>query len=232
MVDNLKTAVLKRFVGQQPLLNPKYLDFANHYDFTIVPCAVGKGNEKGRVESGVGYVKKNFLKGLDIVDFSHLKPAADQWLDTVANVRIHGETGQKPVDLFEKERNSLKPLPVHPYDIATISQIRASSQFRITLDTNRYSVPAEYAGARLTMKAYPDRLCIYDQDKLIARHVRCYDRRRDFELPDHVKPLLAQRRKARDQKIFIRFLNLSDKAEAYYRQLEQRHCTICGKSSV
>jgi hypothetical protein len=52
--------------------------------------------------------------------------------------------------------------------------------------------------------------------------VRTYDRRQDIELPDHPKALLAQRRKARDQKIFMRFLSLSDKADAYYRQLEQR----------
>jgi transposase len=54
MVDNLKSAVLRRIVGQAPVFNPKYLDFANHYGFTIAPCNVGKGNEKGRVENGVG----------------------------------------------------------------------------------------------------------------------------------------------------------------------------------
>jgi hypothetical protein len=67
---------------------------------------------------------------------------ARQWLDTIANIRIHGATRQKPADLFEKERPYLNPLPVHPFDIATITQVRASSQFRITLDANRYSVPA------------------------------------------------------------------------------------------
>jgi len=106
--------------------------------------------------------------------------------------------------------------------VATVSQVRASSQFRITLDTNRYSVPAEYAGLSLTLKAYPDRLCVYHQDKLICRHVRSYDRNQDFEDPDHPRELLNQRKKARDQKIFMRFLTLSSKAELYYRKLEQR----------
>ena len=55
MVDNLKSAVLRRIVGQAPVFNPKYLDFANHCCFTIAPCNVGKGNEKGRVENCVGY---------------------------------------------------------------------------------------------------------------------------------------------------------------------------------
>ena len=78
----MKSAVLRRALGEAPVFNPKYLDFANHMGFRIVPYNVGKGNEKGRVENAVGYVKKNFL-------------------------------------------------------IATVSQVRASRQFRITLDSNR-----------------------------------------------------------------------------------------------
>jgi transposase len=222
MVDNLKSAVLKRTVGKDPVLNPKYLDFANHYGFAIAPCGVGKGNEKGRVENGVGYVKKNFLSGLKIRDFTDLNPAAMRWLDTVANVRTHGETGKRPVDMFQQERPHLHRVPVYPYDIASISQVRASRQFRVVLDTNRYSVPAELAGQPLMMKTYPDRICLYHQEKLVARHVRSYDRRKDFELPDHPKILLAQRKKARDQIIFRNFLALHPKSDDYYRQLEQR----------
>jgi len=213
---------LKRTLGNDPVLNPKYLDFANHYGFTIAPCGVGKGNEKGRVESGVGYVKKNFLSGLQIGDFKDLKPAVLHWLDTVANVRTHGETGRKPVEMFQEERPHLHRPPAHPYDIATICQVRASRQFRVVLDTNRYSVPAELAGQPLTMKAYPDRLCFYHQERLVARHVRSYDRRKDFELPDHPKVLMAQRKKARDQIIFRNFLALHPQSDDYYRQLEQR----------
>jgi transposase len=225
MVDNLKSAVLKRALGQAPVFNPKYAAFAEHYGFRIVPCNVGKGNEKGRVENAVGYVKKNFLAGLDISDFSVLAPAATHWLDTVANVRLHGETRQKPTDLWQRDKSSLHALPLHPFDIATVSQVRASRQFRITLDTNRYSVPAHFAGHALTLKTYPDRLCLYHQDKLIARHIRSYDRYGDFEDPDHPKPLLEQRKKARDHTFFMRFLALSPQAEFYYRQLEQRRLT-------
>jgi hypothetical protein len=92
----------------------------------------------------------------------------------------------------------------------------------VTIDTNRYSVPAQLAGGALTVKMYPDRLCFYHDNKLVARHVRSYDRRQDYEHPDHPKALLAHRRKAKDQKIFMRFLSLSDKAQEYYRQMEQR----------
>lgn len=222
MVDNLKSAVLRRFVGQDPILNPKYVDFANHYGFIIKPCNVRKGNEKGRVENGVGYVKKNFLSGLEIPDFAAIHPASRQWMDNISNVRIHGETHQKPIVLFEEEKSSLRRLPPYPYDIATIAQVRVSRQFRITLDTNRYSVPAEFTGERLTLKSYPDRLCVYANEKLIARHMRSYDRYQDFEDPDHPKELLNQRKKARDQVLYRRFLSLSNQAHAYYQELEKR----------
>ena len=222
MVDNLKSAVLQRLSGQAPVFNPRYLDFAHHHGFQIVPCAVGKGNEKGRVEAGVGYVKKNLLAGLDIPDFNALNPAARQWLDTIANQRTHGETRQRPVEMFEQEKALLHPMPDNPYDIASLHTVRASNRFRITHDTNRYSVPAEYASRRLTLKSYPDRLCLYHDNKLIARHPRSYERHRDFEDPDHPKELLAQRRSARHQKLMQRFLALSHNAERYYQQLELR----------
>ncbi len=222
MVDNLKSAVLKRIVGQDPVFNQTYLDFSRHYGFGISACNVRKGNEKGIVESGVGYVKKNFLKGLEVMDFSHLNPACRHWLDTIANVRIHGETKKAPAEMHQQELSHLQPLALHDYDIGAIRQVRASSQFRVSLDSNRYSVPAEYAGSSVTMKAYPDRICLYHEEKLIARHTRSYDRNRDIENPDHPKALLAKRRKAKTQAIYKRFLALSPRAEEYYNSLAEK----------
>ena len=222
MTDNLKSAVLARLTGQDPVFHPKYLDFANHYGFKIAPCNVGKGNEKGRFENAVGYIKKNFLAGLDVPQFAAIHPAAKLWLDSIANVRIHGATKKRPCDLWVQEKPHLFPLPEHPFDIAAVSQVRACRQFRITLDTNRYSVPSRLAGRRITLKAYPDRLCFYYENALVARHSRSYDRHQDIEDPDHPKELLVYRKKARDQKIFLRFLALSTKAEQYYHQMEQR----------
>ena len=222
MVDNLKSAVLQRLAGVAPVFNPRYLDFARHHGFEIVACNVGRGNEKGRVESGVGYVKKNFLRGLELSDFSAIQAAAQVWLDTVANVRIHGETQRRPIDLFAEERPHLRRPNPHPYDLARTSTTIASSQFRITLDTNYYSVPSSYAHRRLTVKAYPDRVCIYFDNQLIARHPRRYGRHEDIEDPDHAKGLIAQRHRAREQRLMMHFLALSPDAAAYYEGLEQR----------
>jgi len=226
MVDNLKSAVLQRIVGQAPVFNPRYQDFADHFGFAIAPCGVGQAHEKGRVENAVGYVKKNLLAGLELTDFCLVNPAARQWLDRVANVRIHGSTRRPPVELFQAEKTSLKPLPAQPYDVGVIHPVRANRQFRVTVDTNTYSVPAEYAGAELTLKLYPDQLCFYQQDKLIARHVRCYDRHQDFEDPDHPRALLQQRRRAADQKLLQRLLSLTPKAEPFYQGLAERRLNV------
>ncbi|NJO03189.1 MAG: IS21 family transposase [Bacteroidia bacterium] len=222
MVDNLKCAVLQRFVGQAPVFNPRYLDMANHYGYTIRACNVGKGNEKGRVENGVGYVKKNFLNGLEIPDFSAIQPAARQWQEQIANVRIHGTTRKQPIELFGADKQAMRPLPDNPYDTSVIRTVRVNNRFRIVLDTNKYSVPAEYASSQVNLKAYPDRLCIYHNSNLIAQHPRCYDRNQEFEHPDHPRQLLLQRRKAREQQIYMRFLKLSPRAELYYQSLANR----------
>lgn len=222
MVDNLKSAVLKRVTGMEPVFNPRYIDFANHYGFTVVPCNVGKGNEKGRVENAVGYVKKNLLAGLDITDFSMMEPLAKNWVESVANVRNHGQTGKRPIDMFTEEKAALNPLPILEYDVGDVKQVRASRQFRVTIDTNHYSVPAQLAGVRLTAKLYPDKICFYHENKLVARHVRCYDRKNDIEDPDHAKVLLEHRKKARDQTLFMRFLSLSGSAKDYYAGLKEK----------
>lgn len=97
-----------------------------------------------------------------------------------------------------------------------------SKQFRVTLESNHYSVPTQYVGVRASVKTYPDRVCIYYQDQLIARHVRSYDRHQDIEDPEHPKALIGQRRNAREQRLMLRFLGLSPAAQTYYEGLEQK----------
>jgi len=222
MVDNCRTAVQSHPVGQPPIFNPRYLDFAHHYGFTIQACGPRRANEKGRVESGVAYIKKNFLAGLELASLEAINAAARQWLEQVANVRIHGETHQTPRELFAAEQPQLRPLTLLPYDLASVSTVPVSRQCRVTLDTNRYSVPPAYASRLLTLKAYPDRLCLYHQDQLVAEHPRRYDRHQDFEKPEHVQELLAQRRQARQQQLLSRFLALSPHAAEYYRGLQEK----------
>lgn len=228
MVDNLRSAVLARLAGAAPVFNPRYLDFARHWGFEITACNVGQAHEKGRVENGIGYVKKNFLAGLELPEFNALQPAAALWVDTVANVRVHSATHQRPVDRFEEERSTLRPLNPAGFDLARVLTVRASPQFRVAFDANHYSVPARLVGERLLLKAYPDRLCLYQRDQLVARHPRCFDRHQDIEDPDHARHLLVQRKSAREQRLLTQFLALSPRAPAYWAGLQAKRANPRG----
>lgn len=222
MVDNLKSAVLEHKRGESPRWNPRYADFAHDYGFDIVACNPRAPQEKGRVENGVGYVKKNFLRGQQFKDFHHIAPAARQWLDTIANERQHRVTQQPPRALWEAERPHLQSLPLNAPETATILRQRATSTFRLCIETNRYSVPAQYASHYLDLHLGAQELCVYHQGSQIAQHRRDYGRHGDFEHPDHPKVLLEARQKARTHKTLQSFLQLGQHAEAFYQGMEQR----------
>lgn len=223
MVDNCKTAVISHGMGSEVIFNNRYLDFSKHYGFRPIACNVRSPHEKGRVENAVGYVKKSFLKGLDIGEFKLINPKVRHWLETVANCRTHGQTHQKPEELFQKEeKQKLLPLPVNPYEACRIQECKINSLFRFTLDTNRYSVPSEYIGERVQLHIYAHKIIVKHKDKTIAEHIRSYDKRQDFEHPDHIKTLMLKRRKGEKQKLLLRFLGLSEIAESYYNKLSEK----------
>ena len=177
---------------------------------------------KGRVENGVGYVKKNFLNGLDIPSFGALNPAGRLWMETVANVRIHGETHCKPLERFAQEKPLLRPLPARSYDCAVVRPTGANGCCRVVHDTNRYTVPYLYASQKLTLKLYPEELLLYHQEKLIATHLRSYDRRQDIRNPDHIQQPLVHRHHARQQTYLQAFLSLGPQADLYARKLQEK----------
>lgn len=223
MVDNCKTAVISHGMGKEVIFNQRYLDLARHYSFKPVACNVRSPHEKGRVENAVAYVKKSFLQGLEIGEFKLINPKVRHWLETVANCRIHGTTNQKPDDIFEKEEKpKLQSLPVNSYHACRIKECKINSLFRFTLDTNRYSVPAEYVGERVQVHIYAHKIIVKHKDKTIAEHLRSYDKNQDFEHPDHAKTLMLKRRKGEKQKLLQRFLQLSEIAQAYYHKLSEK----------
>ncbi|MCC5846431.1 MAG: IS21 family transposase [Verrucomicrobia bacterium] len=222
MVDNLKSAVLEHPRGGAPVYHPRYLDLASHYGFEPRACNVRAPHEKGIVERAVAYVRASFLNGLEPETFGPLNPQARLWLDEVANLREHKDLGERPADRFEAERKALSPLPACGYDVSVSRTITASSQFRVVLDTNRYSVPAEYAGRRLTMRAYPDRVLLYHEHQLIAEHPRSHQRREDVLNEDHQRALLVYRKNAREQQALARLMRLTPRAERFVQGLRDR----------
>ncbi len=223
MVDNCKVAVLEHNRHGNIKFNPQYLDFAYHYGFNIKACGVRKPNEKGQVEKAVDYLKGNFLRGRGIVSgIAFLNSICRYWLDNLANTRIHKTTRKRPVDMLQQEKNDLGNINVLPYDCSAVKTVRANSQFRVVFDTNKYSVPANFASTVLTVRIYPDKLLFYHDDSLIAEHRRSYERYQDFENSEHIKKHLQQKRNARDQKMMCSFLAITPKAPDYYRGLKEK----------
>jgi transposase len=223
MIDNLRSAVLSHPPGGPARFHPRYLELAAHFGFEPVACPLGQAHHKGRVERNVGYLKHNLLDGLEFGSLPALELEGQRWLAEVANQRLHRDTRRQPAELFAaEEKPALLPLPLTSFDTGVTLTVRASRQFRVEHDGNRYSVPSEYAGQSLTLKAYADRLLFYHQHNLIAEHLRGYDRAQDVSQPDHERALLVERRRARSQQLYRRFLLLSPQADAFYAQLAQR----------
>jgi len=169
--DNLKTAVLERAANGSIHWNPRYLDLADYYGFTPKACQPYRAQTKGKVESGVKYLRRNFWLGLRFVDLADLNRQVQFWLDTVANVRIHGTTGAVPWVRLAQEQ--LQPLLGKPsYDTSLLSQRRSSSDCLISYDGNLYSIPAGYHRQLLLVReTEQNELLIYtSQGDELARH--------------------------------------------------------------
>jgi len=224
MVDRCKVAIIKDVPYSEPIPNPRYKDFSEYYGFKIKACAKAAGNEKGRVENGVKFVKMNLLRGLEISSLDGLNELAAEWRDQIANVRIHGQTKKRPLDMFALEKKALKLLPSVPYDCSVVvSGKRANTQCLVSFDANQYSVPHAYASANgIYLKVSPKTVAIYYRDSLIASHRRCFERNRKIVNEDHVKQLYAYKKNAKEQKMVRDFLALAPEAEEYYAGLTQR----------
>jgi transposase len=225
MVDNCKTAIITPRCGGAPAeLNPAYEEFAQHYGFRVDPCNVRRPNEKGRVENAVGYVRSGFLAGREPGSLAAVAPALADWLQNHANQRLHATTGRRPAELFaEAERVALRPLPAGPHECYQIQAVAADSRFRVTVETNRYSVPCSHASRRLTLHRYVDRIVVRDRSgALLADHPRCYGRKQDIADPEHERPLVLKLRHAHDQRRLERFLALGPDAAAYLDGLREK----------
>jgi hypothetical protein len=147
--DNLKAAVIRAAfgVGGATTLNRSYRELARHYGFKLDPAPVREPKKKGKVESGVRYVKHNGLAGLGGADADAVRAQLAQWVAEVANQRIHGTTQRRPLEVFEaEERAALLPLPAIAYEPAVWHAPRVHRDAHVAFDRRLYSVPWKLIG--------------------------------------------------------------------------------------
>jgi transposase len=191
--DNLGSAVTRVLVGRDREVNPRFIAFRSHYLFASRFCTPGEGHEKGGVEHGVGYARRNFLAGCPaFASFealnAHLRAACE------ADERRQPDGWTRSIGAaFADERPHLQPLPAHDFAWCVSRPVALNPYSQVTFETNRYSVPVEAARPHLTLKAYPFRIEVWDDTQLLTTHPRSYQRDQDVFDPQHYLALLEQR---------------------------------------
>lgn len=219
--DNLATAVklaLDKKGHRSRQENRTFVAFRSHYLFDSHFCTPGQGHEKGQVEHGVGFSRRNFLVPIpDVASFEALNEyLLLQCLKNDAR-RMHGQTVTIR-QAWEQERPSLRALPPFDYECCEVTTARLTPYSQVIFATNRYSVPVRRARSHVKVKAYPFHLDIFDREQLIACHPRCYGHEQDIFDPLHYLPLLEQRPGAFDYAAPIRRWR-KDWPECYHRML-------------
>lgn len=190
--DNLTTAVKRILEGKNRIEQEAFVAFRSHYLFESRYCTPATGNEKGGVEHGVGYVRRNFLTPLLAGEsFAELN---QQLLNACLNDEQRTVDRQRAsiASMWAEERTCFHPLPAE-YSCCRSHQVTLNPYSQVVFESNRYSVPTDQAKKHLVLKAYPFHIEIMDGITLLARHERCYQREQDCLDPLHYLPLLAQR---------------------------------------
>jgi transposase len=168
--DNMKVVVL-RHGDEGPLYNPKFLAFATHYGYTPWACRVRRSQTKGKVERPFFYVEQSLLNGRTFRSLEHLNEITLWWLANVADVRTHRETKERPIDRHAQERPHLLPLPVAPYDVATVEYRVVNVEGDIAYRQNFYSVPWRHIGLALPVRVTESELIVFGPKiDEVARH--------------------------------------------------------------
>src|SRR5689334_7435602 len=196
LYDNLKSAVLERR-GDQIHFNPRLLELAAHYHFAPRPCQVRAGNQKGRVERAIRYVRDSFWAGRVFTTLAECNRQALAWRDEVAHQRRWPDDSARSVaEAFAEEQPRLLPLPLHSFNTDRIEEVRSRKTIYVHFDLNDYSIPPEAVGRSLTLVASDTDVRILDGITEIARHPRSYDRQQSILNPAHEQALLRTKRKA------------------------------------
>ena len=199
LYDNLKSVVLDR-AGDHIRFHPRLLEFAGHYHFAPQPCAPYRGNEKGKVERMIQYLRHSFFAARRFGSLADLNGQLARWITDVAHTRpLPGHQRDRLVrDAWADERPRLLPLPAHAFVCDLVRPAVSGKTPYIRFDANDYSIPHALVHRPLTLIASDTLVRLLDGPTEVARHARSYDRGQRLEDPAHLAALGAEKRRARE----------------------------------
>ncbi|MFH0944626.1 MAG: IS21 family transposase [Planctomycetota bacterium] len=232
LYDNLKCVVLER-VGDHIRFHPRLLDLAGHYHFAPKPCAVFRGNEKGRVERTIQYLRTSFFAARSFHSVADLNLQLASWIASTAHTRkVPGDpTGRLIVDALEEERSRLLPLPEHDFECDHLRPVAAGKTPYVRFDGNDYSIPHDRVRRVLTLVASEHLVRILDGVGEIARHTRSYDRGETIEDPAHLAALTREKRRAHELRGRDLLRTTCPHADAFIDALALRGEPLAGHSA-
>ena len=151
--------------------NATFKQFADYWGFEPHLCRAYRAQTKGKVESGVKYLKGNFLPGRTFVDEQDLREQLGQWQAEIADVRIHGTTHERPADRFAREQSTLIATAGQPgFRLEASQPRRVAEDYLVSFETNRYSVPFTLIGRTVEVARRAGQLHITHRGGLVAEH--------------------------------------------------------------
>jgi hypothetical protein len=214
----MKTVVLSH-TAMATVFNPRFLAYAHaRGGFTVVACNVRKGNEKGRVERPIGFVRSRFWPGRRFRDLFDLNAQAATWRDEFANGRVHEDTGKVPSLVFRhEEKPLLKPLSTMPFDTDDVEGNGVTKMFRVPFDRNRYSVPWRLVSQSVLVRANDDTVRVFLGTKQVAIHPRSWGVGEDIEHTSHKQGLLDHKPRAAAGMLPPALAALGDTGRTYFK---------------
>ena len=196
LYDNLRSAVVER-LGNAVHFNPRLIELAAHYHFAPRACRPARGNEKGRVERSIRFIRDSFFAARPFTTLADFNRQALGWRDEVAAKRPWPQNDRMSVEVaFAEEILRLMKLPVHPFDTDFIAPVRSGKTIYVRFDKNDYSIPHSYVGQPLTLLASDTLVRILDGAAEVARHRRSYSRHERIEDQAHIDALLLEKARA------------------------------------
>jgi transposase len=223
LYDNLKSVVLER-VGEHIRFHPRVLELAGHYHFAPQPCAVARGNEKGRVERMIGFLRHSFFAARSFTSLEDLNAQLARWIDEVAHARpVPGDPDGRLVrEAWDEERAHLLPLPEHPFPCERVRSVASGKTPYIRFDGNDYSIPHTLIRRPLTLIATDTAVRLVDGATEVARHARSYDQGQRLEDPAHLAALAREKRRAHELRGRDRLRQSCPRADAFLDALALR----------
>jgi len=219
--DNMKTVTRGRNDDGTPIWNPRFLQFVAEMGFHPELCAPGAANQKGTVENGVKYVKRNFLSGRSFVDDRDLSMQLAEWLGE-RNGQQNQSHGCIPDEILAEERKAFEPLVAESESYGILHLLRVNPESVIRFETNSYSVPEHLMGQTVTVRVLPRELRIYHDGELVAQHERCFQRKKRIRDLDHYEKSLSIKPRARVMAYREKLLELETPTASYVAEICRR----------